>query len=162
MTLYVVAFFQRTVSHRSAALRMACPLTPMGANIIVTMEDKKGDGQVRRQLGPLFHFPFFPAKICINVRPHHRNLPSPASSSLPPSRRRALPRLDIAPVQSRCGNALNSATAPPRPLQIICTPPCSSQVCSEGGFLTRVGGHTRGWSKRSAPAGRPSPASKCR
>ncbi len=100
MTLCVVAIFQRTVSHRCAALRMSCPLTPMGANIIVTMEETKSDGQVRASI--LSTVQFGRGQNLFDGRPHRRNLPSPASSSLPPSRRRALPRLVIAPDQSRC------------------------------------------------------------
>jgi hypothetical protein len=38
---------QRALAQRSSSLHMSCPLTPMGANVIVTVEEKKGDGQVR-------------------------------------------------------------------------------------------------------------------
>lgn len=31
---------------RSSGLHMSCPLTPMGANVIVTVEENKSDGQV--------------------------------------------------------------------------------------------------------------------
>ena len=38
---------QRALSQRSSSLHMSCPLTPMGANVIVTVEEKQSDGQVR-------------------------------------------------------------------------------------------------------------------
>jgi len=44
---------QRALAQRSSSLHMSCPLTPMGANVIVTVEEKKGDGQKSTESGIL-------------------------------------------------------------------------------------------------------------